>query len=264
MAPLPVVWVLVVEACERGVVSAPVAVVGGRARPGRPRHIPVSESSSVAPRDQILQASARLFTSKGFAATSTREIAEAVGIRQASLYYHFAGKDEILAALLGATLRPSQDKVAQIEAEVQPESPEAALFLLALIDVHTLANAPHNVGMLALLPDVVSAGNGEVYAAFQDERRKLVFAYATFGARLAKQHGVTTSGEALGAMLIQQVEGIITLRADSTAVDEARANEIAAGCLRLCGCGSDRINKAQQFAENFFSQHLRTDALGIS
>ncbi|MEU6136087.1 TetR/AcrR family transcriptional regulator [Nocardioides sp. NPDC047086] len=240
--------------------SASVAVEGGRARPGRPRHIPVQKSSSVAPRDQILQASASLFTSKGFAATSTREIAEAVGIRQASLYYHFVGKDEILAALLGATVRPSQVKVAQIEAEVPPECPEAALFLLALIDVHTLANAPHNVGMLALLPDVVSAGKGEVYVEFQDERRKLASAYATFGTRLAKQHGVTTADEALGAMLIQQVEGIITLRADGVAVDEVRANEIAAGCLRLCGCRGDQISNAQQVAEDFVARHLRRGA----
>ena len=239
-----------------------MAVVGGRARPGRPRHIPVSESSSVAPRDQILQASARLFTSKGFAATSTREIAEAVGIRQASLYYHFAGKDEILAALLGATVRPSQDKVAQIEADVSPECPEVALFLLALVDVHTLVAAPHNVGMLALLPDVVSAGKGEVYAEFQDERRKLVSSYATFGARLAERHGLTTSGEALGAMLIQQVEGVITLRADGIAVDEARANEIAAGCLRLCGCDGDRISRVQRVAEGFVARHLRADVPG--
>ncbi|MFD7073958.1 TetR/AcrR family transcriptional regulator [Nocardioides sp. NPDC059952] len=243
--------------------SASAAVEGGRARPGRPRHIPVLKSSSVAPRDQILQASASLFTSKGFAATSTREIAEAVGIRQASLYYHFAGKDEILAALLGATVRPSQDKVAQIEADVSPECPEAALFLLALIDVHTLANAPHNVGMLALLPDVVSANDGEVYAEFQEERRKLASSYATFGTRLAEQHNAPTSGEALGAMLIQQVEGIITLRADGIAVDELRAKQIAAGCLCLCGCGRDRIIMAQQVAEDFLSQHLHMDAPGI-
>src|SRR5690606_6446151 len=69
-----------------------------RVRPGRPRHLP--DKGVGTPREQVLEAAALLFTSKGFAATSTREIAEAVGIRQASLYYHFAGKDEILAALL--------------------------------------------------------------------------------------------------------------------------------------------------------------------
>lgn len=244
--------------------TAVVALGNGRARPGRPRHIPVAAPSSVAPRDQILRASARLFTSKGFAATSTREIAEAVGIRQASLYYHFAGKDEILADLLGATVRPSQDKIAQIEAEVSPECPEAALFVLALVDIQTLADAPHNVGMLARLPDVVSAGKGEVYTAFHGELRDLTSSYEAFGVRLAQACGVDVEeldeGEELGAMLIQQVEGVIVLRADGVTIDKSRANKIAAGCLRLCGCGQDRIRQARHVAEDFLSRHLRSGA----
>lgn len=51
----------------------------------------------MAPREEILDAAAGLFVDRGFEGTSTREIAEAVGIRQASVYYHFpSGKDEIL------------------------------------------------------------------------------------------------------------------------------------------------------------------------
>lgn len=257
-----------VAACGWEAVSATAAVAlsGGRARPGRPRHIPVAVASGVAPRDQILHASARLFTSKGFSGTSTREIAEAVGIRQASLYYHFAGKDEILADLLGATVRPSQDKVAQIEAEVSPECPEAALFVLALVDIQTLAEAPHNVGMLARLPDVVSAGKGEVYAAFHDELRELTASYEAFGARLAQAYGDDGTDddigadEELGAMLIQQVEGVIVLRAEGVTVDRRRANKIAAGCLRLCGCSPDRISQARSVAEDFVARHLRSGA----
>ncbi|MFJ9392464.1 TetR/AcrR family transcriptional regulator [Nocardioides sp. NPDC101246] len=241
--------------------TAAAALDGGRARPGRPRHVSVAVPPGVSPRDQILQACAKLFTSKGFAATSTREIAEAVGIRQASLYYHFAGKDEILADLLGATVRPSQDKVAQIEAEVSPTCPEAALFVLALVDIQTLADAPHNVGMLARLPDVVSAGKGEVYAGFRDELRELTSSYEAFGARLAEQCGLGDADEELGAMLIQQVEGVIVLRADGVTVDKARANKIAAGCLRLCGCGQDQISQARHFAEDFVSRHLRSGQL---
>ena len=56
---------------------------------GRPRLVPTQFEGS--PREQILEVAARLFTSKGYAATSTREIAEAVGIRQASLYYRDDG-----------------------------------------------------------------------------------------------------------------------------------------------------------------------------
>ncbi|WP_408897736.1 TetR/AcrR family transcriptional regulator [Nocardioides sp. R1-1] len=54
--------------------------------------------SKVTP-DQILREAARLFATKGFHGTSTREIAEAVGVRQPSLFHHFASKHEIARAL---------------------------------------------------------------------------------------------------------------------------------------------------------------------
>jgi len=48
----------------------------------------------------ILREAARLFSVKGFHGTSTREIADAVGIRQPSLFHHFESKAEIAKALL--------------------------------------------------------------------------------------------------------------------------------------------------------------------
>ncbi|EGD43172.1 transcriptional regulator, TetR family [Nocardioidaceae bacterium Broad-1] len=212
-----------------------------KVRPGRPRLIP--DHGAGTPREQVLEAAARLFTSKGFAATSTREIAEAVGIRQASLYYHFAGKDEILAALLATTVRPTQMMVEEIVALVPPERIETALCLLALVDIDTLARVPHNVGVLYQLPDVVSATNLD-YASFRQAHSELTDAYADLGAQLATRHGVTAPPPTLGSMLIQQVEGVITLRADGNDVDSDHAIEIAGGCLRLCGCDQAEATQA--------------------
>jgi len=212
-----------------------------RVRPGRPRLTP--DNGVGTPREQVLEAAARLFTSKGFAATSTREIAETVGIRQASLYYHFAGKDEILAALLATTVRPTQMVVEEIVGLVPPERVETALCLLALIDIDTLARVPHNVGVLYQLPDVVSATNLD-YASFRQAHGELAEAYADLGSRVAARHGVTTSPPALGSMLIQQVEGVITLRTDGNDVGGERAVEIAGGCLHLCGCDQAEVDDA--------------------
>lgn len=47
-------------------------------------------------RDDVLEAAAALFATKGYAATSIRDIARQVGILSGSLYYHFASKEEIL------------------------------------------------------------------------------------------------------------------------------------------------------------------------
>ena len=49
---------------------------------------------------EIFAKSARLFRKKGYAATSIRDIAEAVGMKSASLYNHIESKQEILQALL--------------------------------------------------------------------------------------------------------------------------------------------------------------------
>lgn len=50
-------------------------------------------------REQILRVARELFVAKGFAATSTRELAERLGFTKAALYYHFRTKDDLLAAL---------------------------------------------------------------------------------------------------------------------------------------------------------------------
>lgn len=49
---------------------------------------------------EILDAALELFSTNGYEATSMLMIADAVGIRKASLYSHFAGKEEILDTIM--------------------------------------------------------------------------------------------------------------------------------------------------------------------
>lgn len=53
----------------------------------------------IATRDKILSCALDLFAQNGFSATSIRQIAKAVGIRESSIYNHFSSKDEILASV---------------------------------------------------------------------------------------------------------------------------------------------------------------------
>ena len=55
-------------------------------------------------RDQILEVSLDLFSVNGYEATSISQIADAVGIRKASLYSHFGSKQEILDAVVESVL----------------------------------------------------------------------------------------------------------------------------------------------------------------
>ena len=116
---------------------------------GRPRATPLIDQD-VEPRDVILDAAARLFTSLGFSAASTRQIAADAGLRQASLFHYFPKKDDILAELLDLTLQPSLDFAEQLAAVDAP--PDAALYLLVLRDVQTLCRGPGNLGSLQLQP----------------------------------------------------------------------------------------------------------------
>jgi len=63
---------------------------------GRPRREPGQRST----RDRILQVSIVLFTDQGFANTSFRNIADALGLTESAIYRHFANKDEVLDTIL--------------------------------------------------------------------------------------------------------------------------------------------------------------------
>ena len=62
-------------------------------------------------RSDLLRAAARLFVEKGFAATTTRDIAEAVGMRSGSPFYHFRSKQELLKAAMIGGLDASYERV---------------------------------------------------------------------------------------------------------------------------------------------------------
>lgn len=51
-------------------------------------------------KDKILKISLKLFSSKGYKATTVRDIAGAMGVKQSALYNHFKNKDEILETLV--------------------------------------------------------------------------------------------------------------------------------------------------------------------
>jgi len=55
-------------------------------------------------KERILLVSTILFAEKGFAAVSMRDLAESIGIKPASLYNHFEGKESLWDAVLEHTL----------------------------------------------------------------------------------------------------------------------------------------------------------------
>lgn len=195
---------------------------GGRQRPGG------------TPREEILDAAAELFTSRGYAATSTRMIADAVGVRQASLYYHFHSKEELLEELLAETVRPSLAFAAGLDGEA---AADASLFSLAAYDTAVLCGGRWNLGALYLLPEV----RGERFAHFRLERAEL---RATYVALIRDLAAPAEAADELADLVFGLVESVITIRSEREVADvEAMALRVAAGCLRLVGVPPARISE---------------------
>ena len=90
--------------------------------------------------DRLLDAASALFSRKGYAATSTREIAEILGIRKASLYYHIENKEDLLYAICKSSLERIRSDVAAALKDVQSDDPLERI--RALIRAH-LENLVH-------------------------------------------------------------------------------------------------------------------------
>ncbi|HWI84142.1 TetR/AcrR family transcriptional regulator [Ramlibacter sp.] len=83
--------------------SSAVAAPAKRPR-GRPRKT-LAERDDGNRRSELLRSAARLFRRKGFDATSTRDIAAAVGMRSGSPFYHFKTKGALLYAVMQEGMR---------------------------------------------------------------------------------------------------------------------------------------------------------------
>ncbi|KRE18140.1 hypothetical protein ASE63_02885 [Bosea sp. Root381] len=89
----------------------------------------------------ILDTAARLLRSGGYHQTTLREIAEAVGIRKASLYYHFASKEEIVEAVVNDGVRFVHEAV--VAALIATEGAAPHLRLEAALCAHLAALHGH-------------------------------------------------------------------------------------------------------------------------
>lgn len=116
----------------------------GRPRKNRPRRRGANA------REEILDASSELFTTQGFAMTSTHQIADAVGIRQASLYYHFPSKAKIFLTLLNSTIEPSLKLAQFLSTSNNPVT--LRLWALVAAESRILLSSRWNVGRLYQLP----------------------------------------------------------------------------------------------------------------
>ncbi|MEU9285556.1 TetR/AcrR family transcriptional regulator [Streptomyces sp. NPDC048275] len=204
---------------------------GGGRRVGRPR-VAQRPDSGLSPRDELLDAAAELFTTRGYAATTTRAVAERAGMRQASMYHYVSGKEELLAELLESTVTPSLTLARQLLAD-DAAPPVDRLWELCRTDVELLCGGPHNLGGLYLLPEVRTerfAGFHAVRAELKDTYRQLLAATEAGGALAKRELDLRTD------LLFGLIEGVILVhRSDPERPVSAFAEATADAALRIAG-----------------------------
>lgn len=70
-------------------------------------------------KEQICLAALDLFAKKGYAAASVRDVAAQVGIKDSSLYYHYANKQAILDSVTERFIETSNGMMAMMDTAVQ-------------------------------------------------------------------------------------------------------------------------------------------------
>ncbi|MGI5374149.1 TetR/AcrR family transcriptional regulator [Streptomyces sp. CA-251387] len=203
----------------------------GSRRVGRPR-VAQRPDSGLEPRAELLAAAAELFTTRGYAATTTRAVAERAGMRQASMYHYVSGKEELLAELLESTVTPSLAYARQLLADDATPA-ERRLWELCRADVELLCGGPHNLGGLYLLPEVRAerfAGFHAVRAELKDAYRQLIAATAAGGTLAKSELDLRTD------LVFGLIEGVILVhRSDRERPVSVFAEATADAALRIAG-----------------------------
>ncbi len=119
--------------------------------------VPQPERSTT---ERLFDTAAALFWREGYAATTTREIAAALGIQQASLYHHMASKEDLLYRICLSAMEPFlADVPAKIEAECPLE--RIRLFIRAHLTI-LLRHQQRNVTFLTELRSLSPRHRSEV------------------------------------------------------------------------------------------------------
>lgn len=111
---------------------------------------------------QILDAAAALLSHRGYEATTVREIAAQVSIKAASIYYHYASKDAVVAAVMNEGVRIVHDAVVSALEALGPDaSPRLRLEMAVRAHLRSsLENSDYTAASIrafAFLPDSVRA-----------------------------------------------------------------------------------------------------------
>lgn len=115
-------------------------------------------------RQRLVEGGARLAKKRGFAAAAVDDLAAAAGVTSGSVYKHFGGKSELLAAIIRAELERSAAMFAAVPAGDEKKLAKA---LDAYLSPEHVAHPDRGCALPSLSTDVARA-DPDVRAAFEE------------------------------------------------------------------------------------------------
>lgn len=116
-------------------------------------------------REEIIETAARLFMERGYEATSVRDLARAVGLSQATLYFYISSKAELLVELHNSYIDPMLVRYAAIVQSDRTPAEKLRAFIATTMD----ALEHKRTRMTAFMHERRSL-DGEAAAAIQVKR----------------------------------------------------------------------------------------------
>ncbi|MCV7064503.1 TetR/AcrR family transcriptional regulator [Mycolicibacterium farcinogenes] len=217
---------------------------------GRPRGH-AQRRHGITARDEILDAAGELFTTTGYSGTSTRAIAEAVGIRQASLYHYFDTKDDILCALLEQTVAPTLEFIPALLGTEPALTADEHLHALAAFDGGQLLSGRWNLGALYLLPELREAK----LEPFWSDRERLRLHYLSLSRALSRRTGVHEAAADLPFRLVESLVYVWSMPAGPERSEMPL--HVADACMRVLGLPGDAAAARRSRSRLEINRHNR-------
>ena len=196
--------------------------------------------------EEILAAARQLFRSKGFSATSTREIAAAAGLRQPTIFHYFKNKAAMLNAIATKAIEP---EIVFLKAEADLDHPPGvALYRYVRFVVYNLHTNPNVIGSPLRFPELTRNAHPTFWEQY-DLVRKTMHDLIRRGAR--EGLFIDVNAKIASAQLFALVE--YPLASKSSRAKAAEAADIAAtlvlrSLLSDSSLLTDLVNRSESIA----------------
>ncbi|MUH01137.1 TetR family transcriptional regulator [Scytonema sp. UIC 10036] len=179
----------------------------------------IKKSDRSSSRETVLDAAEQLFAARGYTAVTLKHIAEHLGMKQASLYYHFPqGKEELYVEVMLRHLEQRRVRFKQLLAEAPPTLEGR----LQHIGTWLIQQPPLNGGRMILtdLPEL----SPESSARLEEAMYRCVFAplEELFAESLDRLHPSLQSDPGfIGGAFLAAIEALYTFKRYGSKSDEA-------------------------------------------